>query len=79
MDLKISCVPTCVCNSISLYPIFFFQSFPLFTYVGELEGSTLSSHKNSYFGELSKFIYLFIMMGQSKWLIAKNKIQNEIK
>jgi hypothetical protein len=74
-----SCVPTHVHNSISLYPIFFVQSFPLFTYINQ-KGGIPSSYKNSYFGELSKFIYLLIVMGQSKWPVAKiiiNKIKKK--
>jgi hypothetical protein len=48
--------PKGVPNNTFLYPIPFAQSSPLLTYIGDSKGKhPLSSHKNCYFGEPSKF------------------------
>jgi hypothetical protein len=51
----INVFPKGVPNNTFLYPIPFAQSSPLLTYIGDQRRSTLSSHKNCYFGEHSKF------------------------
>jgi hypothetical protein len=45
--------------------------------VGQRE-STTSLHKNFYFADLSKFLFICLfLMGQSKWLIANQKKEKE--
>jgi hypothetical protein len=66
----------CVPNKTSLYPIYFAQSSPLFTYLGE--PNVPSSQRNYYFGEPSKFQFFFWVVGQSKWPIAPKKQKTKL-
>jgi hypothetical protein len=70
------CVPQDVPNSITLLSHILCPKLSSFSpmYVGKRKG-TLFFNKNFYFGEPSKvfffFLVLFLVMGQSKWLIDK--------
>jgi hypothetical protein len=54
-------------------PLYFAQSPPLLTYIGEPKGEALHlSMESSILGSLHSF-YFLLVMGQSNWLIAKKR------
>jgi len=58
-------------------PMGFAQSPPLLTYIGGPKGEALHlSIESSILGSLHSFNFFFAM-GQSKWLIGKNKNKNK--